>query len=630
MAGYLGQLRGLSEGHGTPGNPLPVICAGDIFDRYNAGPELINFALAYLPRMYAIPGQHDLPHHSYEDIRKSAYWTLVEAGKILNLEPGKPVGVGVMQLWGFPWGTPVEPCPETPHLGIDVAVVHQYVWMKEHGYPGAPEENRVKNFLGKIVGYDAVVVGDNHKGFKAHQILNCLLPGNWVRSRPRAVSKSYYSGEAVELRTASGLSVRLTGNHPVFTTKGFVSAGSVSEGQYLLSDMGQVHPKGLQNEDDRPRLVEDVFSSFSERGSDVISCTRPAAPEYFHGDGEFIKGDVDVVMSKRILPLNRQSGDFKNVRNSVFERGGVSTSKVSGSSSSYLSAFRVLLASPSSMARFHPGFSLSIGKRRHLLFSGLRDPSSLFGGHVFNVQLGSLLNGSRRNPSLHDNPSQTVGFAVGSKSPDSHSEYLREKVQTFPGQVSLDEIVPVRQIPSSVSNFDSQGSQKLGYGGAGSSNFDGDGVQRLPRNVTTDKVIGIRKFKFSGHVYDLQTEDGVIIADCSYGSRGLLISNCGGFMRRKSNEREYQPTVGLLRSDGSITRYKLDVSGDKFLDSGEIPQSLRDNNIGMESFIEELSALGDAAISFREAVTRLLDKEKIDGPVRRIVLQSLEQEKMYG
>ena len=37
----------------------PVICAGDIFDKWNSPPELINFAYDNLPEIYAIPGQHD-------------------------------------------------------------------------------------------------------------------------------------------------------------------------------------------------------------------------------------------------------------------------------------------------------------------------------------------------------------------------------------------------------------------------------------------------------------------------------------------------------------------------------------------------------------------------------------------
>ena len=62
----------------------PVLIAGDIFDRWNASPELINFAMKYLPIVdtYAIPGQHDLPLHNYEDMEKSAYGVLKRAGTI--------------------------------------------------------------------------------------------------------------------------------------------------------------------------------------------------------------------------------------------------------------------------------------------------------------------------------------------------------------------------------------------------------------------------------------------------------------------------------------------------------------------------------------------------------------------
>ena len=66
------ELRTLATLHNCP-----IVYAGDIFDKWNSPPELINFAIEHLPKGHAIPGQHDLPLHNYEDIRKSAYWTLV-------------------------------------------------------------------------------------------------------------------------------------------------------------------------------------------------------------------------------------------------------------------------------------------------------------------------------------------------------------------------------------------------------------------------------------------------------------------------------------------------------------------------------------------------------------------------
>lgn len=171
MARPLWDLHALSEEH-----QCPVICAGDIFDKYNPPPELINFALENLPPdMYCIPGQHDLPLHSYKDIKKSGYWTLVQAEKIIDIGTASEGAfkIGRLKLWGFPWGHPVQPCTgDDDHLHL--AVVHSYIWMKEYGYPGAPESARVKSWIEKLAGYDASVFGDNHKGFKVNsQIFNC-------------------------------------------------------------------------------------------------------------------------------------------------------------------------------------------------------------------------------------------------------------------------------------------------------------------------------------------------------------------------------------------------------------------------------------------------------------------------
>lgn len=170
MAHPLAQIRDLADEHGCP-----VVYAGDIFDRWNAPPEVINFALERLPHGYAIPGQHDLPHHSYPDIKRSAYWTLVEAGQLENLVPGVPLVAGHLALHGWPWGHAIEP-PRGPSAAglLQVAVVHAYVWTKGTGYPGAPQTARLGAYRKALAGYDVAVFGDNHKGFIA------TPPGPWV------------------------------------------------------------------------------------------------------------------------------------------------------------------------------------------------------------------------------------------------------------------------------------------------------------------------------------------------------------------------------------------------------------------------------------------------------------------
>lgn len=161
--------------------PRPIICAGDIFDdgwRPSRCPaELINFAIRELPRMYAIPGQHDLPYHRLDNIKKSAYWTLVEAGVIQNIEYGKPLKIENMTLHGFPWGKELHDCPEPQSTwGPHVAVVHKYLWSRKlnTGHVQAQEADLVNRTLKKLKGYDSYVVGDNHKGFLWEGfLLNC-------------------------------------------------------------------------------------------------------------------------------------------------------------------------------------------------------------------------------------------------------------------------------------------------------------------------------------------------------------------------------------------------------------------------------------------------------------------------
>jgi hypothetical protein len=147
----------------------PLVVAGDVFDRWNAGPEVINFALDHLPPCYAVPGQHDLPNHDYNAMGRSAYGTLVRAGHITNLGPRSRHYVNGVYLFGHPWGHAIEPpapLPTNAQPGIRLAVVHEYIWhTKATAYPGAPPAKRAAKRHRDLAGYDAAVFGDNHKGF---------------------------------------------------------------------------------------------------------------------------------------------------------------------------------------------------------------------------------------------------------------------------------------------------------------------------------------------------------------------------------------------------------------------------------------------------------------------------------
>ena len=173
------------------GSP-PILYAGDLFDRHNPSPELINFALNYVPHGYAVPGNHDLPYHDYEQVKKSAYWTLVEAEVIDTLPPDDYVMVPEprLNIYGFPHGFQVGK-RVIPKEGLNVAVIHQYVWQSgKDKHHGAESDSHIAGLIKrlKMYGYDCAVVGDNHHPFihrnqgkdKDRYIMNC---GAFIRRK---------------------------------------------------------------------------------------------------------------------------------------------------------------------------------------------------------------------------------------------------------------------------------------------------------------------------------------------------------------------------------------------------------------------------------------------------------------
>lgn len=152
---------------------IPVIVAGDIFDRWNSPAELINYAMQYIPHnTYTISGQHDQPYHLLKDLRRSAYRTLELAeNPIKDLEFYKTniyIGNALsLELCGFSFGSNLtwlqgEKEPATRYI----AVVHKYIWKKDCSYNDklASVEDKLRP-LAEYGGYDVVVYGDNHIGF---------------------------------------------------------------------------------------------------------------------------------------------------------------------------------------------------------------------------------------------------------------------------------------------------------------------------------------------------------------------------------------------------------------------------------------------------------------------------------
>jgi len=185
-------------------NDCYVFCAGDLFDLWygadgKRAAELVNFAMKKIPKKFvSIPGQHDMPLHNYKDIEKSVYWTLVQAGSILNVPPKEPIYLSDIntEVYAFPYGTKVVPLNLDKHDEDrnHIALIHEYLWKGQARFEGAPASALLTPMKAcQYNGYDLVVVGDNHIGFMAHRssttyttIFNC---GSLIR---RKLDERYY------------------------------------------------------------------------------------------------------------------------------------------------------------------------------------------------------------------------------------------------------------------------------------------------------------------------------------------------------------------------------------------------------------------------------------------------------
>lgn len=212
MADSLRQLRVVSERY-----KAPILCAGDVFDRWRSDPELINFALNYLPEMYAIPGQHDLPLHNIDLIQRSAYWTMVLTGHIHPIVANQPTAAeNDLVIHGFPWGTKIKPYTKKSKK-YHVALCHDYFWTDTHCFPGAPITQEVGTYKKLIKGYHAVAFGDNHKGFQTEVngigVLNC---GGFMRRKSDEID---YEPQVGLLCNSGQIIVhKLKTSHESFTT----------------------------------------------------------------------------------------------------------------------------------------------------------------------------------------------------------------------------------------------------------------------------------------------------------------------------------------------------------------------------------------------------------------------------
>lgn len=129
-------------------------------------------------------------------------------------------------------------------------------------------------------------------GASAGNLVNCLHPDSVIESgRIKAMTRHWYEGKLIVIKTAGGNELSVTPNHPILTRNGWVAAAALKEGGGVISGHELKGPSfhGLDVENIKAS-VEEIYNSLAVVGMVV----RVAGIDVnFHGDRP--QGDVDVV-----------------------------------------------------------------------------------------------------------------------------------------------------------------------------------------------------------------------------------------------------------------------------------------------------------------------------------------------
>lgn len=126
------------------------------------------------------------------------------------------------------------------------------------------------------------------------------LPGDALITscgRITAVSKRWYDGDMVVVTTASGKRLTATINHPILTRRGWVGAGLLDIRDDVVTSLDRIPVRwgrGLVNDQHQhmPTSIAEIFDAFMRSG-EVSSREVPVASEDFHGDG--MTGQVAII-----------------------------------------------------------------------------------------------------------------------------------------------------------------------------------------------------------------------------------------------------------------------------------------------------------------------------------------------
>jgi hypothetical protein len=332
------------------------------------------------------------------------------------------------------------------------------------------------------------------------------FPAGTIVSGPRVekVFSRHYVGDVVTIKTAGGKELTATPNHPILTGSGWVAAGVLKEGDHVISGSGRKGAAALIDVDHQqmPTRIEEVAVSLG-----MVPTEVPCATPDFHGDGK--GSDVYVVWTDRLLRGDRNSPIAEGIEQDAFGVRGPRGHSLSGAGLELFGGADPLLdvmniragmilengiaglernGAGSNRIGLGSGSPSNTGILEASGYRGAIDPERL-GESVFGFA-GDVAGGNLGIGEIEDRMSLSPDLWAGLEStrtngPD-HPAFAQDSQQSL--------VVDV--IPTS------------------------DDLRPFAGDVVADRILNVSISRFSGHVYNLQTETGWYIAD------GVIVHNC--------------------------------------------------------------------------------------------------------
>ncbi|MFH0900957.1 MAG: hypothetical protein V2A73_10040, partial [Pseudomonadota bacterium] len=365
-----------------------------------------------------------------------------------------------------------------------------------HANPdGVPEDERG---MWNLSGYEIPWPG--HISLPAEERCNCFPSGVLVSGDFVGAQRAWYEGSFAKIVTRNGTVLTLTANHPVVTSKGLVAASMIQPGDQVFS---------YSFERNGTPSLSPVFAESSAGG--IAFGERSIGSSF---DAREEKARVSgISLSSGGNQIYHEPAPIEKVFETLAEVAGVETRRAGvgdfyGDGESIQSDVQVVRTDRILAKDFEAG---TFEKQCYFGFTFRRSAAEIL---CLEFPLGSQHELLHR--SFHA-PSGDPSFAKPSFS----------CFRSIPG------VSPSGSLAVGVAaDFDSNLSESACQDGPAVSGFLRDSLERHAGRIAFDEVVEIGNFYSAGHVYDLQSRWGLIVASDPlytgnrFSPRGIVCSNC--------------------------------------------------------------------------------------------------------